>query len=264
MQPPSDVPASELWLKLCESPRPSEVIDFPRKDAMGRPLGKLRIQVLNMEDHDEARIRARFALKDRKLTDDDLNDLTIKEVYADRVARELLAIACTAVEPIKGSDKHGKVFPGADDIGKKLTADEINTLFTAYLMVQNKYGPYEGNIQGADELNAWIKRLAEGGSAFPLAQRSWHQLVGLTMSLAERAYLLSEVLESQFSNLPNTLQSDLASLGIGTGLFGQPLASSTQTGGETSVDEWLDLSDGEHVTVEQAAELARRLHKGGG
>ncbi len=59
MGPDKTVPPSELFLKLIEAPRPTEVINYPRKDpATGEPIGKIRMQVLTQEEHDRARIAA--------------------------------------------------------------------------------------------------------------------------------------------------------------------------------------------------------------
>lgn len=278
--PPADIPASELWRKLSEAPRPSIVIDFPRKGPDGEPLGKLRVQVLTLDQHDEARLRAHTWLKDKKkIPSEDVRGPSIQEVYGDAVARELLAMACLSVEPIAGTEtspRYARIFPTAEAIGQKLSADEVNVLFTAYTMAQHRFGPYEATIDGPDELNAWIKRLTEGASAFPLAQCSWHQLVELSMSLAERAYSLSAVLESLHSTLPASLASSLASWGIGTCSFTAQHASDTVSGslpeppgGWTREPEPAATESEEPeampvpMTTEDAARAAERLHRHG-
>lgn len=258
--PPNDVSARDLWLKLCETPAPSEVIDFPRKGSDGKPVGKLRIQVLSMGDHDEARLRAHAALKDRKLTPQDLDGVTVREVYADRVARELLAMACCTVDPIKGSDGvYGKVFPDAEKIGAKLTADEISVLFAAYLSIQSKYGPMESDIESPEELNAWIKRLAEGGSAVPLAQLPSQACQRLALSLAERAYSLSVILDGLCSSSPGIGASIPAEFAIGTGYFGAQPSSSIETGGATCPSEGAVSVAHEPLSLDDAVALARRM-----
>jgi len=266
--PPNDVPASELWRRLSESPCPSEVIDFPRRDARGKPLGQVRIQVLQMEQHDEARIRAHMALKTKRLDTEDLKGPSIQEVYGDMVARELLAMACVTPKALNPDDitpKYGRIFARPEDLGR-LTADEINVLFTAYTMVQHRYGPYEGSIEDDTQLTAWLRRLVEGASAYPLAQRNWHQLVELTSSLAGRAYMLSAILESLYSTLPDTLQSSLAALGIGIGYFGEQPVNDIQNGSPHEIPDPFERPEGwtppEPMTLEQAARAAERLHKG--
>lgn len=241
--PPTDVEPSELWRRLSEAPRPSEVIDFPRTDADGRPLGRVRIQVLTMEQHDEARIRAHRYLRDkRKLPNEDLAGESIREVYGDAVARELLCMACLSPEAIRGTGddvgtapRYSRIFPSADAIGERLTADEVATLFTAYLMVQQRFGPYEGNTTGPD-VDEWVRRLVEGGRAYPLAPLNWHQLADLTLSLAQRLWSVFQSLESQRESLPSSLVSELESLGFGMSLSGEPPENYTPISGSDDVD----------------------------
>ena len=286
--PPNDVVPSELWRKLSETPKPSEVIDFPRRDMRGRPIDRIRIQVLTMSEHDEARLRAHNWLKDRGIPTEEFDGPTIREVYGDAVARELLAMACVTEDPVKGTEErsvplYGRLFRTGKDL-EILTADEVLVLFTAYEMAQHKYGPYEGSIRSDDDVNAWTKRLVEGASAFPLAQRNWHQLVELIMSLSERAYCLSVLLESQLSTLPPTLKQPLEDWGIGTSFFGERHArkiidgwipsSSDDDDDEIDVDAEVDELENlidplerppsdQPITIEQAARLAENLHKQG-
>jgi len=297
--PPNDVEPSELWRRLNESPRPSEVIDFPRKDANGKPLSRVRIQVLRMLEHDQARIRAHEWLKNKKIPAKEFEGITIREVYGDAVARELLAMACVSDEPIKGTEdsgapKYARLFRSGEDM-ETLTADELVVLFTAYEMCQRKFGPYEGNIESEEELNQWVARLAEGGNRFPLAQLSWHQLVELTMLLSERAYCLSALLDYQSSSLEGISESLQKKWAIGTGFFGRLRASVIKHGlnllsdGEDEVLEDsenieqilrseqadldrhraadagpLDLPDpGISITTEEAARYAQLIHKHG-
>ena len=53
------MPASELFLKLMETPKPSMVVDFPRIDHVTeKPVAQVRIEVLSHDQHDQARQRA--------------------------------------------------------------------------------------------------------------------------------------------------------------------------------------------------------------
>lgn len=251
MMPPKDVPPSELFLKLLETP-PSEVVDFPRKTAEGVPIGKLRIRALGQEHHDQARIDGHRAMKARGLDAEDLRSETIKEVTADTVARELLAIAClqeTGLEGPDGSPMYARIFRNAEDL-KKLRPDELSVLFNGYLLVQAKYGPYERTMGDDAELNAWIKRLVEGGSEFPLLRKGYPALVQLAFSLAVRAYTLSAILDSLWPSLPDTLRVVLEKYSMGTGFYGELAASSTPTTTENS-----ELT----VTTEIAARMTQTL-----
>lgn len=236
--PPDDVPASELFLKLLE-PQPSEVIDFPRRQANGEPYGQIRIQVLDIDAHERARKTVHRQLKQKdEITGDDYKDATIQEVAGDMVARELLALACVTAKSMDlgdGKETYARIFRNADDL-KKLRANEVAFLFNAYILVQAKYGPFEKTIGSPEDVSAWIKRLQEGGSEFPLLRLELPPLVELAFSLAERAYLLSDILESQWSTLPDTLKSRLDGCSMGTGFYGGLAADSTPAGGASSAD----------------------------
>lgn len=264
--PPKDIPASELFIRLCEIPRPSEVVDFPRKDPdTGKPVGRIRIQVLTMMQHDEARIKAfRKLRKEQDLTPQDLESSLLKEVYGDRVAREILAMCCLREEPIQGTAEAGRpmyarVFPKTDDLDG-LSADELTVLFSCYEITQHRYGPHSGSVATDEEVTAWIERLAEGASAYPLAGQSWHQLADLCISLAARAYGLSAHLGSLSESLPATLDALPASWGIGTGSFGKRAAESIDPGADGSAEQpKVDDLPEEPITTEQAAKIARTL-----
>ncbi len=258
MRPPNkqDVSPSELWTKLCE-PRPSEVIDFPRKDKNGNPVGKLRIQVLRMEDHNRARLLATKSLKESvkeaglsELTKEELETESVKEVLMDLVANELLCMACLSEES-HGEDELGnpiyaRIFHTPKQIRSALTADETVVLFRQYQIVQWQYGPFENNLDDDEDVAAWITRLAEGGSAFPLVVLQLPQLAELTLSLSEKIYSLCQTLESQRSSLPDTLIADLKNCFTATFSFGKPRNSNTQISEETSLkpnlEEKLDIA----------------------
>jgi hypothetical protein len=276
MRPPKDVEPCDLFLKLQETPAPSEVIDFPRKDPeTGEPVFQVRIMVLGMTDHHWARLRARAWAKKEGLDKDDLVGPSA-EVYGDIVARYLLFRAVRHPNPIKGSEdtEHGLrypyFFPKPEAVDDVLRSTELESLFNAYILVQNKWGPFEGSIDSDAELTAWVKMLAEGASMLPLARRDWHQLAELSLLLARRAYILSAHLESQSSSLPDTSAAVLETLGIGIGWFGSEPATTTDDGSEADGEpaaEWPEElphplnrpPPGEPITTEQAANLARML-----
>ena len=134
---------------------------------------------------------------------------------------------------------------------------ELEALWMTLQMIQRKWGPYEGNLDSAEQSTAWMKRLVEGGSALPLGQLGWHHLVELTMSLAERAYTLSAILDSQSSNLPNTLAARLNNWGIGTSSFGKLPASAIEAGLE-STDLGLSSGQDAELVEDLADEIAQK------
>jgi len=234
--PPNEVTATDLFLKLSASARPSEIVDFPRRDPYTRlPIGQIRMQVLNLAEYDEARIKAQFWIVDKKRIDKaQLEGQTIKEVLGDRVAKELISMACLSVEPIKGTEETGfprylRHFRTADEVDV-LLADELEALWMTLQMIQRKWGPYEGNIETAEQATAWMKRLVEGGSTLPLGVLGWHHLVELTMLLSERAYTLSALLGTLSSNLPSGLAANLTSWDIGNSSYGKLPASAIEIG----------------------------------
>jgi hypothetical protein len=253
--PPKDVPASRLWSKLCETPAPSEVVDFPRRRRDGTPIGQVRIMVLPQRLHDDARERAARAIEKKGYKPEQLKNDLLAEVQGDQTAKELLALACHEVDPNPGTEgdapRYARVFPNGDAVGD-LTADEINVLFTSYLMVQAKYGPYVTDIASDEELDAWITRLAEGGSAYPLASCSWRALVQLTMLTAARCYKLASIL-TQHSSLLNISESDRAMFAFVTPSSGEQPDDDSETG-KLDVDV---------LTIEQAARIAEDLHRRG-
>ena len=144
MGPPSDVTPSELFRKLQETPAPSEVVDFPRRDLQGASIGRVRLMVLDMDQQTDARMHAHRKLKARAVEAGDMTTPIVREVLGDMVAREVLAMSCCAVDPIPGTEDrdngqgvvYPRIFRDAADLGK-LTADELTTLFTAFEMSQH-------------------------------------------------------------------------------------------------------------------------------
>lgn len=257
MKPPEDVSPSELFLKLSE-PLPTEVIDFPRKDRYGNPLGKVRIKVLTMEDHNRARIQAQKALKQsvagfgiEALDKGDMDSPAVREVLGDLVAHEILCMACVTDTPqFEATDErpavYGRIFKTPADLRRALTADETLTLFEAYRLVQYKWGPFELLADDEGDVDAWVKRLEEGARSFPLLALSLPQLHQLTSSLAARISTLSRILVSQWDSLPPSLASQLEDYCLDIGSSGELAGASTPTSQANSLE----------VTVEKALRLA--------
>lgn len=260
MGPPTDVSPQELWAKLSEQ-RPAEVIDFPRKDFKGKPIARVRIQVLTMADHNTARMRGHAELKKSaasvfglgKLDPQDMQSPAVNEVLGDLIAHEVLCLACTKATPEPGTEHdrpfYTQLFKDAEQLRNSLTADEVAILFNAYMLTQAKYGPFERSVTTTEDGNAWVKRLAEGADAYPLLHLSLPQLAELTLWSLGRLFSLSRILESQRSNLPPTLTSSLESYFLGTSTSGEQLDTSTETSTGRLVDE---------VTLELARSMAER------
>lgn len=208
--PPTDIPPSELWLELTAAPRPTELTDWP-----GKPGKKIRIQVLRLEEHEACRLVAAQRLRDKKFNPGELPG----EVYADAVAVEVLWRALVRPDPIDrpdGTSVYWPIAPNADALRAVLSADELVALFNKYLTTQHRLGPTERSVATAEEIDAWVHRLAEAEDEFPLASFTWPQLAELCFLLAQRVQSLSERTESPSPSSPATSESDRASSGSGT------------------------------------------------
>lgn len=265
MGPPEDVPASELFLALQQA-RPSEVVNFPRKTADGKPVGTVRIQVLGMKEHDRARKTALEKAKTAlKLSREDMDSPLGAALISDAVARELLFAACLTEAAIAGADdRYARVFPTSESIAEFLSADEVAVLFNCYLLVQAKWGPFEKTIETEEELSQWVKRLVEGAAGYPLRHLSSVHWADVAYLLARRAFLLSGILDSLFKSLPPSLASRLGTFSLGTGFYLRPAlgspAESTATSDnpEAGSDSSLRVLDVE-ITIEDARDMALRM-----
>lgn len=247
--PPKDISASDLFRKLLEAPRPSEVIDFPRKDDQGKPIDKIRIAVLTHEEHDKARESAFKHFRDKSYSPEDMKNMSMREVLSDRIAKELLVLACfTAKEQLKGENDtpiYGKIFHSAEDIGQ-LRSQEVEVLFNAYMLVQDKFGPREHDT----DVDQWVARLTEGGQHYPLLSLDLPELANLTSSLAARISIMSLALDSLWSELPDTCQSALERFCSGT-------ASSTEPQSESGEITTMEKARFDIDTID-AVELAKK------
>jgi len=217
-----------------QKPRPSEVFDFPQKDENGEPMGKVRIMTLKMEQHDEAKRKAHEKLKRKNFSNEDLSSPAISALYSDAVAKEVLAMCVVQVDGMENPDKgiiYSPIFRDADDVAQ-LSASEVLVLFSAYQLVQHKYGPWER--MDPEDIDAWIKRLGVGGSGFPLLSMPLQDLVELTTALAVKICTVSSLLASHLSSLPPGFVSSLKSLITDIGSYGDLASSQDVAGGEKS------------------------------
>ena len=254
--PPTDVTPSELFLKLMETPKPAMVVDFPRIDHVTKkPIAQVRVEVLGHDQHDYARRQAHAALKARNYTLEDLASPALNEITGDAVARELLAMAVFEVKPMPGGDpdkpSYMRVFRDAADLTKALTADELATLFAYYAQVQYKFGPLDKFYDNGDEVDAWVKRLAEGAGEHSFLRLSSPRQADLLYSLAARISGIYSLLASHSESLPTSLRSALESFSTDIFSAGEQPASPENPGSENSPEE--------SVSLEQAMRLAESI-----
>ena len=250
--PAKEIKPSELFLKLTEAPFPSESdLDFPRRGPDGESLFKFRIRVLAQSDHDRARMAAHDSISKRGYTPEQMQSQAIREVIGDAVAKELLAMAClendSHISDPNGNPKYARIFASAKDLGQ-LAADEISVLFNMYLLVQRKYGPLETSA----DVDAWVKRLVEGGSGFPLLQLDSQTLASVTFTSMVKMHSLFTFLESQWETLPAQCQSGLTRYRLGTGYWSSP------------ADEYASTHQAklaEPITLEDAVRLTEKINR---
>lgn len=181
--PPEAVPAFELWEKLTSAERPSREVPFPRNDPMtGEPLGKIALWVLTQGEIMQAKADAMTwvrALQKEKIGRDEYVE-GLDSIFNDACSVEILFRA--ARRP--GALQH-PAFPTPSAARLKLTSDEMAVLVNQYAVVQRELGPIVADMSEA-EMEAWLSRLEEGGSAAPLAFFSSGQKDNLIMFSASR------------------------------------------------------------------------------
>lgn len=245
--PPEDVKASDLFRKLLETPFPTKVVPFPRKGADGNWISNIRIRVLSQDDLDKARELAQERLDKRKFTAEQLTGVVLKELAADTVARELLAMACLTEESYgddaNGQPIHARIFVDGSQLGR-LTGDEIAVLFNAWQMIQRNFGPLESNI----DVDAWVNRLVEGGDALPLAFLGSQDVAELAYALSVRICSIFKILGPLYETLPSTSQSALDKCFSGMSFAGLQRLESESIGSESS-----------EVEIEDAIALTEKL-----
>ena len=171
-KPPTDIPPDDLYVRLSAAVRPTELVDFPRKDANGSPLGQIAMRVLTQGEiiiaKSEATRRARKMVAEKFEASERIEGYA--QVLEDECACQILFQACR-----RPTDVSLPTFPTADKVRTLLSSDEVSVLLNSYAIVQTRLGPLPDSM-GKAEYEAWISRLKEGGSALPLALVSPGQL----------------------------------------------------------------------------------------
>ncbi len=181
--PPDNIEPSALWLALTQLPRPHKLVDIPRCfPGTDTPVGQVAMWPLTQEEQMAVNAEAdRFT---KKLLQDpqkrDEANLGYQHTFANEVALQILSRVCRDANDLKKP-----AFPSPKQMREHLTADEVGVMFSQYLVIQLELGPIVANISD-DEMEAWIKRIASGGSAFPFASLSWETQQRLVLGMACR------------------------------------------------------------------------------
>lgn len=171
---------AELWAQIIAMPRPHRTVEFPRLDDKGDPIAKITIVVLTQEEQISASVETeRFTRKMiREVPRADEAKRGYEDIYNNQAAVEILHRACR----VEG-DTAKPFFPSPTAMRAHLTPDEIGVLFRSYLIVQDEVGPIIASMS-SEEMEAWIKRIADAGSRAPLAFLSSGALIDLVYTLA--------------------------------------------------------------------------------
>jgi len=139
--------------------RPFKLVDFPRRGPDGNPIGQIAIRVLTQEEQMICTAAAEdFCRKHIKNGKND--EIGYARLFSDAYCVEVLHRVC------RDADDPGRAaFPTAHSIREQLSVDECGKLFEHYLTVSLEFGPLISQMSD-EEMEAWIDRLAEGGSAF--------------------------------------------------------------------------------------------------
>jgi hypothetical protein len=156
--PPKDMAPGELWTKLQEMPRPSVVVDFPRKGPDGEPVGRVAMQVLSQEEQMICAAAAERFTKE-KLREGQKGEFGYETLYGNELVVQVLSRACRQEDDVTRA-----AFPSSTLMRQRFTADELGILFEQYLSVQLRLGPIVSKLQ-EHELDAWVDMLVEGGLA---------------------------------------------------------------------------------------------------
>ena len=184
--PPKDTEPSVLFAKLSATPRPHRIIELPRKDPVsGESIGRVAMVILTQNETilagAEAEKRTRKLLGEGLPKKDDAQ-LGYEEVYGNLVAAEILFRACKDADD---TALQKPAFKTPHEIGKAFSNDEIGVLQHHYLTIKQEMGPIVATMTD-DEIDTWIRVLAEGSTGIPLDALSWGALTTLVRSMAGR------------------------------------------------------------------------------
>jgi hypothetical protein len=181
--PEPELSPTALWLALTAVPRPFKIVDVPRNDpATGKSVGQIAIWPLTQEEqmicNAEADRFAKALLKDAQKRDE--VNFGYEHTFGNDNAIQILFRACR--DP---KDLSRAAFPSTALMRRKLSSDEVSALFKLYIMVQVELGPIIRGMSD-EEREALVRRIEEGGSAFPFSLLSLETQVTLLRFMASK------------------------------------------------------------------------------
>ena len=189
---------------LTQTPQPHRIIDFPRKKAgTEETVGQLAMMVLTQNQQMEAaaatEMLTRKLLKESPKADEARKGYD--DLYSNAAAVELLWRACR-----RHDDLERPLFPTPIDIRQHLSPNEVSVLVQQYMIISSEVGPIVATMTDA-EIDAWISRLVEGGSAAPLGLLTSDALTTLVLGLASRVYASTTAISSVGTPLDDGLKT---------------------------------------------------------
>ena len=193
--PPAGIEPDDLLKMMMAAPVPHRIVDFPRKDKEGVPLFDLAMMLLTQDEVMAVSAAAEKAT--RRAMGDDIPKIGqaskgYDDLFNNFSAIEILYRACK-----HPADLTKPLFPTKEFIKKQLTPDEVAILFNNYMTIQIELGPVIGSLS-SEEIDAWVKKLAEGGerSSTFLDSFSWAATKGLLITMAVQLHDLRTVSSS--------------------------------------------------------------------
>jgi len=181
--PPNNIEPSKLWAALQSTPRPIRLVDFPRKGANDEAIGQVAIWVLTQEELMVCSAEAEKFAREKLKAVDAINreSFGYDALYGHEASIQILFRACRDPD----DPEHRAAFPSPSSIRQGLTSIEVGTLFNHYLTIQAELGPLAATLT-EEEMEAWIARIAEGGSAYPFDLLPSDLQRSLVLSMARR------------------------------------------------------------------------------
>lgn len=152
----------DIWAEMMAEPRQHRLVPFPKNNPKtNEPYCEVAVVVLTAEESAlvtrEAEVKTRVALKEAPPQPGEFSKgyIDLFERYCSE------GILYHAVR--KSDDLSTKFFPRKEDIFRLLSVDQCGVLLNHYYTVVLELGPIIAELS-ADEAEAWIKRIIEGGT----------------------------------------------------------------------------------------------------
>lgn len=188
--PPADVGASELWAAFTAIPLPHDIVDFPVRDPiMGQSIGKVAIVPLGVEDLMVCqKVAAEFTANITKEHPKSGEESpAYSKIYSDEAAVQIL---WRALRDANDKTLERRAFKAPSLLRRApFTGDLIAVLLNMYMRTCATRGPVIATMT-AEEMNAWLDRLEEGGAAHPLESLTWGGMTDLLMHSVARSRAL--------------------------------------------------------------------------